>query len=98
MLFAHHVPLCANRAQLGPRARREASLQSVAFKSRCRIFVTEDFHAILITTQIATKMPSHLYVSIDPLIFARLAITLSEWEFLQLFGVRREYQPARGAV
>jgi hypothetical protein len=52
----------------------------------------------LIKNGIAAKIPGHPFVSTDPLIFARLAITLSEWEFLQLFGVGREYQVARGAV
>jgi hypothetical protein len=32
-------------------------------------------------------LAGHLFVFAQALIFARLAITLSQWEFLQLFGV-----------
>jgi len=91
----------ANPAQLEPggqwEASREASIITVLFKSRCRIFVTMPVRGILIESRIAAKISGHPFVSIDALIFARLAITLSGWEFLQLFGVGREYQLARGA-
>jgi len=43
------------------------------------------------------RMVGHLFVFTRPLILARLAITLSGWEFLQLFGVDRDYQVARSA-
>jgi hypothetical protein len=51
----------------------------------------------LIKSEIPVKILGHPFVSICALIFARLAITLSEWEFPQLFGVGREYHEARGA-
>ena len=42
-------------------------------------------------------MAGRLFVFTYTLILARLAITLSQREFLQLFGVDRDYQMARSA-
>jgi hypothetical protein len=78
-------------------AKRQAILVNCAFFVTTKHFRHDAGRSILSDPKKRATIRGHPFVFILSLIFARLAITLSEWEFLQLFGVDRNYRMARSA-